>query len=263
MSVDVSSMVRDTMYGKTLRKSFAKMDEIEDMPNLLEIQKKSYQWFLDTGLREVFRDVAAITDYSGNLELTFIDSPAGKYIDVMPIAVVNEVISADIYWYQSNTETTAATQGFLEDLTELAAGSENLQAIMGEHDKVRLANSPYLLWATNLPTYTPVLRGDWAAKLPSCAAVAEDPTVDNWVARQDDATLRSLVNSLFTVFEATGEETFHSMTTKKMRSAELMMAAFRALPREKQRELLAATGRLVQSTGASAKEMLDENKDEN
>ena len=73
MSVDVNSMVRDTMYGKTLRKSFAKMDEIEDMPNLLEIQKKSYQWFLDTGLREVFRDVAAITDYSGNLELTFID----------------------------------------------------------------------------------------------------------------------------------------------------------------------------------------------
>jgi len=82
MSVDVNSMVRDTMYGKTLRKNFAKMDEIEDMPNLLEIQKTSYQWFLDTGLREVFRDVAAITDYSGNLELTFIDytmSDSPKY----------------------------------------------------------------------------------------------------------------------------------------------------------------------------------------
>ncbi len=82
-----------------------------------------------------------------------------------------------------------------------------------------------------------------------------EKTVDNWVARQDDATLRSLVDSLFTVFEATGEETFHSMTTKKMRSAELMMAAFRALPREKQWELLTATGRLVQSTGHTAKEM--------
>lgn len=43
------------------------------MPNLLEIQKTSYQWFLDTGLREVFADVAAISDYQGNLELTFID----------------------------------------------------------------------------------------------------------------------------------------------------------------------------------------------
>ena len=43
------------------------------MPNLLEIQKKSYQWFLDTGLREVFADVASISDYAGNLELSFID----------------------------------------------------------------------------------------------------------------------------------------------------------------------------------------------
>lgn len=83
-----------------------------------------------------------------------------------------------------------------------------------------------------------------------------EKTVDNWVARQDDDTLRSLVDSIFTVFEATGEETFHSMTTKKMRTAELMMSAFRALPREKQRELLAATGKLVTSTGATAKEML-------
>ncbi len=73
MAVDVTKLVRDKMYGKTLRKSFAKMNEILDMPNLLEIQKSSYKWFLETGLREVFRDVAAITDYSGNLELTFID----------------------------------------------------------------------------------------------------------------------------------------------------------------------------------------------
>ena len=116
------------------------------------------------------------------VDLTFIDSPAGKYIEVMPIAVINEVISADIYWYQSNTETTAADQGFLEDLTGIIAGSENLQAIMGEHDKVRLQNSPYLLWATNLPTYTPVMRQDWAEKLPSYAALVADPTVDNWVA---------------------------------------------------------------------------------
>ena len=66
-------MVKDVAYGKTLRKSFARVEEIQEMPNLLEIQKNSYQWFLDTGLREVFRDVASITDYSGNLELTFID----------------------------------------------------------------------------------------------------------------------------------------------------------------------------------------------
>ena len=66
-------MVKDVYYGKTLRKSFARYEEILEMPNLLEVQKTSYQWFLDTGLREVFKDVASITDYAGNLELSFID----------------------------------------------------------------------------------------------------------------------------------------------------------------------------------------------
>ena len=66
-------MPKDVYYGKTLRKSFARSTEIQDMPNLLEIQKKSYEWFLKTGLREVFRDVDSVTDYSGNLELSFVD----------------------------------------------------------------------------------------------------------------------------------------------------------------------------------------------
>ena len=66
-------MVKDVHYGKTLRKSFARHEEVLAMPNLLEIQKNSYQWFLDVGLQEVFRDVASIGDYAGNLELSFID----------------------------------------------------------------------------------------------------------------------------------------------------------------------------------------------
>ena len=66
-------MAKDKYYGKTLRKNFARHEEIMPMPNLLEIQKTSYQWFLDTGLREVFADVGAITDYAGTLELSFID----------------------------------------------------------------------------------------------------------------------------------------------------------------------------------------------
>ena len=66
-------MPKEVWYGKTLRHSFAKTEEIQEMPNLLEIQKDSYNWFLETGLRDVFRDVAAITDYTGNLELTFLD----------------------------------------------------------------------------------------------------------------------------------------------------------------------------------------------
>ena len=66
-------MAKDKYYGKTLRKNFARHEEVMAMPNLLEIQKKSYKWFLETGLREVFADVASITDYAGNLELSFID----------------------------------------------------------------------------------------------------------------------------------------------------------------------------------------------
>ena len=66
-------LVKDIYYGKTLRKSYAKHDEILELPNLLKIQKDSYEWFLREGMKEVFRDVDAIVDYTGNLELTFLD----------------------------------------------------------------------------------------------------------------------------------------------------------------------------------------------
>ena len=66
-------MVKDVMFGKTMRKSYAKYEEILEIPNMLKIQKDSYQWFLDVGLREVFKDVGPITDFSGKLELTFLD----------------------------------------------------------------------------------------------------------------------------------------------------------------------------------------------
>ena len=67
------ALVKDEYFGKTLRKSFAKYQEILEMPNLLKIQKDSYNWFLEEGLHEVFRDTDAITDYTGNLELSFLD----------------------------------------------------------------------------------------------------------------------------------------------------------------------------------------------
>ena len=67
------AMVKDVMFGKTMRKSYAKYDEILQIPNMLKIQKDSYEWFLDEGLREVFKDVGTITDFSGKLELSFLD----------------------------------------------------------------------------------------------------------------------------------------------------------------------------------------------
>ena len=67
------AVTKDVMLGKTLRKSFAKHDDVLAIPNMLKIQKDSYEWFLREGLREVFKDVATITDYTGNLELSFLD----------------------------------------------------------------------------------------------------------------------------------------------------------------------------------------------
>ncbi|MCR5636654.1 MAG: DNA-directed RNA polymerase subunit beta [Clostridiales bacterium] len=65
--------VKPIKVGKTERMSFSKIDEVIGMPNLIEIQKKSYNWFLTEGLKEVFADVSGITDYSGNLILDFVD----------------------------------------------------------------------------------------------------------------------------------------------------------------------------------------------
>ena len=67
------AITKDVMMGKTPRKSFAKQEQILELPNMLKIQKDSYEWFLREGLREVFRDVDTITDYTGNLELSFLD----------------------------------------------------------------------------------------------------------------------------------------------------------------------------------------------
>ena len=60
-------------HGKIERLSYSRINEVMEMPNFIEIQKNSYQWFLDKGLKEVFRDIDTITDYTGNLELSFVD----------------------------------------------------------------------------------------------------------------------------------------------------------------------------------------------
>ena len=72
--------------------SFSKINEVLDMPNLIEVQKDSYKWFLEEGLREVFRDVSAITDYSGNLVLDFID----YHIEDKPKYTIEECKERDV-----------------------------------------------------------------------------------------------------------------------------------------------------------------------
>ena len=58
--------------GKSVRMSYSRQKEVLEMPNLIEVQKSSYQWFLDHGLQEVFDDISPIEDYSGHLSLSFV-----------------------------------------------------------------------------------------------------------------------------------------------------------------------------------------------
>ncbi len=84
--------VKPVQLGKNVRMSFSKINEVLDMPNLIEVQKDSYKWFLEEGLREVFRDVSAITDYSGNLVLDFID----YHIEDKPKYTIEECKERDV-----------------------------------------------------------------------------------------------------------------------------------------------------------------------
>ena len=89
--MESSSMVKPVKMGKNTRMTFSKINEVIDMPNLIEIQKDSYNWFITEGLKEVFKDMSAITDYSGNLELSFID----YRIDEQPKYSVTECKARD------------------------------------------------------------------------------------------------------------------------------------------------------------------------
>ena len=64
-------MVHEVQLGKNTRLSYSKIHEVLDMPNLIEVQKKSYQWFIEEGLKEVFHDISPITDHSGHFCLEF------------------------------------------------------------------------------------------------------------------------------------------------------------------------------------------------
>ena len=131
------AMVKDQLFGKTMRKSYAKYQEILEMPNLLKIQKDSYQWFLNEGLQEVFRDVGTITDFSGKLELSFLDftmKDAPKY-------TVEECVEGLRAKIRSMNDAmgipnTLKDFGILED--EFKAASDNLYLMTddgsyGEH----------------------------------------------------------------------------------------------------------------------------------
>ena len=75
--------IRPITSGKSMRMSYSRQEEVLEMPNLIEVQKDSYQWFLDEGLKEVFDDISPIADYSGHLSLEFVDFELCK--EEMPV----------------------------------------------------------------------------------------------------------------------------------------------------------------------------------
>ena len=65
--------IRSVKYGKGIRMSYSKQEEVLEMPNLIEIQKASYDWFITSGLKEVFADISPIEDFNQSLSLEFVD----------------------------------------------------------------------------------------------------------------------------------------------------------------------------------------------
>ena len=84
--------VKPVQLGNTTRMSFSKINEVIDMPNLIEIQKNSYKWFLEEGIKEVFNDISSITDSNGKLVLSFVD----YRIDENPKYTIEECKERDV-----------------------------------------------------------------------------------------------------------------------------------------------------------------------
>ncbi len=171
-----SKMAKDKMYGKTLRKNFARHEEIVEMPNLLALQKKSYQWFLDTGLREVFSDVASISNYAGNLELSFIDykmDEAPKY-DVLECKACDATYAAplkvSVRLYNKETGEIKEQEIFMGDFPLM---TESGTFVINGAERVvvsQLVRSPGIYYGkeidlkTDLPLLTSTVipyRGAW------------------------------------------------------------------------------------------------------
>ncbi len=83
-------MVKPVQYGRATRMSYAKIDEVIDIPDLVAVQKDSYQWFWDKGLQEVFDEVSPITDYSGDVELSFMEAEFDPSHPNNPVRVSKE-----------------------------------------------------------------------------------------------------------------------------------------------------------------------------
>ena len=107
-------MMKPQKLGRNVRMSFAKIGEALEMPNLIEVQKKSYEWFLKEGLKEVLDDVSPIVDYSGNLAIEFVDYT----IDKTPKYPVEECKERDVNYAVPLRVTVRLTNKATDEIKE-------------------------------------------------------------------------------------------------------------------------------------------------
>lgn len=115
------------------------------------------------------------------IKLEFLEAPAGKYADVVPIAFRTGQVKPDIIYFQGG-DLPIAQEGLLEDLTTYIEKSKNVKAIMESHQTEKVKNYPYLLWLAPARVQIPVMRSDWFSSLASSKALLENPTPDNYYA---------------------------------------------------------------------------------
>lgn len=142
----------------------------------------------------------ALAEKGVHVDFSFIDAPAGTYVEVVPLAILNEVLTADILFFQGNTDTQVSSQGFLEDMRPYVEKSEYLKNVMYQHNQERLENNPYLVGAAPLDVFAPVIRTDWIAQLDSAAALIADPSPDNYYAFFKELKDKGLCEYAFCIY---------------------------------------------------------------
>lgn len=128
-------------------------------------------------IEAVEKGMAAEGNY---VDLEYLEAPAGKYVDVVPLALRTGQIAADIVYFQNGVELELAQEGMLADLTEYVNNSTNVKALYKDYNWARLEKFPYLLWLCPAFTYTANVRTDILNQLDCKDTFLADPTVENF-----------------------------------------------------------------------------------
>ncbi len=132
------------------------------------------------------------------IDLQFLSAPAGKYVEVVPLAVRTGTMEADIMYFQNDAERSIAAEGLLEDLTPYIENSKHIKGLMQAHNEACMKNYPYMLWLSPPRVGLPVVRKDFFEQTETGAKLMADPAIDNWYAFLKELKDKQLVEYPFT-----------------------------------------------------------------